>query len=320
MIDSQLGAGCARSKVTHFIIRSLIPLLGLLATAAPAETCAPGVSKLHGKCKRVAPVVEAPGVVNGVVRITVDSSDIKVGPFTAKDVRSAVEADAGVDVHNAQFTGIDGRGLGRFGIRLRFAYSTTISDFDLTHSSALSVSPNLPGGIVIGGGDGITIRDGQVSGYRMAQSFDALGKPVYLNGDGVAIEEGAQNVTIERVTATDNSDGGFDLKLGAGSWLDGLTAAWNNRGFRIWYQAEAGMLESIDNKTAVWIGGSATTVRIRRLVAKSRVPARVFLFDAKNKGIILKVGSCDLTGMAKGSTLGEGFSGNKVTLGPGCRL
>jgi hypothetical protein len=85
MIDSQLGAGCARSKVTHFIIRSLIPLLGLLATAAPAETCAPGVSKLHGKCKRVAPVVEAPGVVNGVVRITVDSSDIKVGPFTAKD-------------------------------------------------------------------------------------------------------------------------------------------------------------------------------------------------------------------------------------------
>jgi hypothetical protein len=92
MIDSQLGAGCARSKVTHVIVRSLIPLLGLLATAGPAETCAPGVSKLHGRCKRVAPVVDAAGAVNAVVRITVDSSDIKVGPFTAIDVRSAVEA------------------------------------------------------------------------------------------------------------------------------------------------------------------------------------------------------------------------------------
>jgi len=263
---------------------------------------------ISGQAWPAPPVMDATGV-NGAARITTDVQDVTIGPVVATGAYRAIETSVGADVTRLHVTGLTATGLQRDGIRLRRADDIIIERFDLRHTEARSTGSHLPEGIAITAGRNITIREGRVSGFRMVV---VPGK--YTNGDGIATE-GATSGRIDRVIASDNSDGGFDIK---GTWqLNALVAERNSRNFRFWNQVTAGTLTSRDGGTAVWLGKGAV-VTIERLVASSVKPSQVIALEGATH---LTIKACDLSGMAKGSTLIKvNASGNQVSLGVGCTL
>jgi hypothetical protein len=285
------------------MIRFIIAALALFATPLLAQTVYVSTGTTFPPA---APAISAPRV-NGAIRFKFDAANWRIGPVKVDGAYRAIETDAGVDLTNGVIDGLTATNVTRDGIRIRKANGLTISNFDLRHAAAPSTGADLPEGIAITAGTNIVVRDGKASGFQWSGTG-------YRNGDGIATE-GASSGLIDRVTASDNSDGGFDIK---GTWaLDSLIAERNARNYRFWHNVTAGALVSSDGGTAVWLGKGAV-VTIQRLTASSSKIAQVFALEGSTT---LNVVSCDLTGMAKGSVLVKSNgSGNKVTLGPGCKL
>ena len=260
--------------------------------------------------------ITAPGV-NGAVRLVNSASDLTIGPATVIGAYRLLESGEGTKLSRARIVGLKGRDLQRDGIRLRKATEIEVSEFDLQMRAEPQTGKNLPEGIAIGAGSNITIRDGILSGFRMVEEIDLKTKKhQYVNGDGIATEAAVDGLTITDVTSRDNSDAGFDLK-GRHIRLDRLTAERNSRNFRFWHEVDAGTLTSIDGGTAVWVGKGAS-VTVAKLIARSSKPAQVLALEGQTD---VTIRSCDLSGMAPGSVLTKvNASGNKVVLGPGCKL
>lgn len=254
----------------------------------------------------IPPTITAPGV-NGAARLRVDAPDVTIGPVVVRDAYRAVETDAGVDTPRIRIRGLTATGLTRDGIRLRAAPGAVIEDFDLQHADAPSTGTHLPQGMAISSGAGITIRNGRVAGFRMPTE---PGK--YTNGDGIATEGGTSG-TITGVTASDNSDGGFDIK---GEWrLDDLVAERNGRDYRLWNSVTAGTLIANGwSSAAVWVGKGAR-VRIDHLIASNDSAAPLLIVAGSTDVEILR---CTLSRPARAALVKSEGSKNVVKLGFGC--
>ncbi len=280
--------------------------LMLLASApASAETMTSG--KVWPPAAAV-PTISAPGV-NGAARFTKSAENVTIGPVIVTDAYRAVETDQGVVIRDLRIVGLTGRNLQRDGIRLRDVTGAEIAHFDLTMRAEPQTGEHLPEGIAIYAGSHIVIRDGQVSGFRMAPV-----PGVYGNGDGVATEPKSSG-QILRVRSSNNTDGCFDLK---GVWtLADLIGEACGKSFRFWNTITAGTLTSIESGAAVHLASRAV-VTIDRLVVRSSKPGPVIVTEGK---ATLTIRECDLSGVAKGSTLVQ-YNGreNTIRLGPGCAL
>lgn len=74
----------------------------------------------------------------------------------------------------------------------------------------------------------------------------------YWNGDGFSDERGNSGIRYLNCTASDCTDGGFDLKS-AGVLLSNCVARSNKRNFRLW---NSGNLEACESHEPLWRGGT----------------------------------------------------------------
>lgn len=87
-----------------------------------------------------------------------------------------------------------------------------------------------------------------------AHGFRETGRPAanYWNGDGFSDERGNRAIRYLSCTATDSTDGGFDLKS-ADVLLEGCVARGNKRNYRLW---SSGTLRDCRSEEPVWRGGN----------------------------------------------------------------
>ena len=280
----------------------------ILSAAVAAPLAAEQVRVRSGQTWLSRRAIDAPGR-NGAVLLSGMVENAIIGPATITRAYRAVETEKGAVLRKVEIKGLRGWDLERDGIRLRVAENVRISDFDLAMRLEPQQGRNLPEGIAIYEGRDIIIRNGKVSGFRMV---GVEGR--HTNGDGIATEGDVNGATIIDVVSSDNSDGGFDLKGKVA--IDRVTARRNGRNFRFWHQATAGTITSIDPRGShIWIGKGAV-VRIDRLVARSSSSAPILTLD----GGTVEIGSCDLRVPAGTQMTRVESSGNRVKLGPGCRL
>lgn len=165
--------------------------------------------------------------------------------------------------------------------------------------------------IAVGISFGSTARDILVENGTLSGFYALAPGKKYEQGDCLSTERGNVNVTIRNVTCENVGDGGFDLKS-SNTRLENLTAI--NAGhysFRIWAQATAGTLVSINPGWGHVQGGSTTDLVIDKLVAVG--PKPLVVFDKPGGKVTIK--SCDLsrwTGTEK--VKGKGT----VSFGVGC--
>ncbi|HVF84260.1 MAG TPA: hypothetical protein VM913_08850 [Sphingomicrobium sp.] len=289
--EARTGAVIARLR--------LLLVAGLVAGIAGATAYAEIKTSRQINPKR--PFIQLKGLVQNQV----------IGPLTISDSFRAIESDKGVRIRNLRITGIDATRLQRDGIRIRGdADGVVIRNFRLAMRDQPQSHPNLPIGIAVQEGRNISIDSGSTSGFQMVF---VPGK--YTNGDGIATERAVDGISITRVRASDNSDGGFDLKSSR-TRLDQLTAVRNGRNYRFWRTVEAGTLTSADARNAhIWLARGAD-VRIRKLVATSRSRSPVVRIEGPAKIVI---DSCELR-LPPGTRLVAGsMAGSQVSLGRGCR-
>jgi hypothetical protein len=235
-----------------------------------------------------------------------------VGPFSVSGVFRAIESKKNVRLRDIVIRGVTATDLGRDGIRIRGDVDgVEISQFQLRMRDLPQRPPNLPIGIAVQQGRRISISDGQISGFQMSRT-----KGAYTNGDGIATEREVTGLRIARVTSTDNSDGGFDLKSRDTS-LDQLTSARNGRNYRFWGSVEANKLTSVDPRNAhVWIAKGAS-VHIRNLTAQSR--SRAPLMRIEGPSVVI-VDRCSLHLPPGTQLVVTDHPGGKLSLGSGCRV
>ena len=223
----------------------LVVASGPLSRAIRHEAKAISKSRPHGQMK--------PGGGEADINLIGVMENTVVGPLTVSGSYRVVESGKNLRMRNLRIKGLVGTDLQRDGIRLRGDIDgATIQNFKLTMRRQPQTEPNLPIGIAVQGGRGITISDGEVSGFQMVR---VPGK--YTNGDGIAAERKVQDLTIVRVVSRNNSDGGFDLKSG-NTKLDKLRSENNYRNYRLWGTIDAGTLTSIDPAGAhIWAGNRA---------------------------------------------------------------
>lgn len=286
-----------------------MPALSLLA--ALTMSAMPQVTVADGQTYSSSAPITTPPDRNGVFVIKGTVSDLTIGPVAVAGPYRAIESATDSIANNLNVTGFTASDIQRDGIRLRNANNTMISDFRITMRETPQSGTNLPQGIALYAGDGIAVRDGNVSGFRM----DSVpGK--YPNGDGVAAERAVTNLTIERVTSSNNSDAGFDLKS-SGTVLNDLVAEDNHRGFRLWGSARAGTLTSNNSRSAAFWFGQGASVTIEHVNVTSHTSAPVFMIEGASSVI---VNSCTLNVPAGTKLVVGADSAAQVTLGSGCEV
>jgi hypothetical protein len=215
----------------------------------------------------VAPAAASPGAdaegVNGAIPlVSQDRAQRLSGAYRLIETAPDTRARHIVIAH------LEGVEIAREGIRLRGDLEDiTIRDFALTHAATPNAPPDLPEGIHIESGRQFLIERGTISGFQMSMPADR-----YWNGDGIAAERAAHDVTIRDVVVQDNSDGGLDLKS-VGNVLDRVTAIRNNRNFRFWSDVEAGTLTSIDPTSH---GGTASSAHVH-IAGNNDAPPKVHI-------------------------------------------
>ena len=282
----------------------------LVTLAALAMTATPQVVVADGQTYASTALITAPNR-NGVFLIKGPVSGLTIGPVTVTGAYRAIESADGSAVSNLNIIGFTATDIQRDGIRLRNANSTTISDFRIAMRDTPQSGTNLPQGIALYAGDGIAVRNGNISGFRM----DSVpGK--YPNGDGIAAEREVTNLTIERVVSSNNSDAGFDLKS-SGTVLNDAVAEDNHRGFRFWGSARAGTLTSNNSRSAAFWFGKGASVTIDHVNVTSQTSAPVFMIEGATS---VTIKSCTLNVPAGTKLVVGADSAAQVTLGTGCTV
>jgi hypothetical protein len=239
-----------------------------------------------------------------------DMANQVVGPMQVSGEYRVIESSKALRARNLLIRNIVATNLKRDGIRLRGDIDgAQVRDFNLQMSATPQVQGQLPIGIAVQSGRRITISDGVVRGFRMVEIPGN-----YTNGDGIATEREVHDLTIRGVVASDNSDGGFDLKSSE-TKLDQLRSERNKRNYRFWSTVEAGTLTSIDPRGAhIWAAKSAR-VHIKRLVASSSTSAPLVLAEG---GASVIIDSCELRLPPGTPRIKRESAGAQVQLGRGC--
>lgn len=282
----------------------------VVTLAALAMPTRPQIIVTDGQIYSTRALLTAPNR-NGVFIIKGSVSGLTIGPVAVAGAYRAIESTDGSAVDSLNVTGFTATDIQRDGIRLRTANNTTISDFRIAMRDAPQSGTHLPQGIALYAGDGIAVRNGNVSGFRMES---VPGK--YPNGDGIAAERAVANLTIERVVSRNNSDAGFDLKS-SGTVLNDLVAEDNHRGFRLWGSARAGTLTSNNSRSAAFWFGQGASVTIDHVNVTSHTDAPVFVIEGASS---VTVNSCTLNVPAGTKLMVGAGSAGQVTLGSGCEV
>lgn len=200
----------------------------------------------------------------------------------------------------------------KYGIRIRNGSSNwLIQDFRISGSGVNTSPGDVPGGIVLDGAYNVTIRRGEIDGFRTV-----LADPKkYANSDCVAAERG-DSLIMSDVYAHDCTDGIVDTK--ATTHLDRIRAA--NAGhysYRFWALVTAGTLTSENPGGAhIQIAAASTDVTIDKLIAVG--PKAVVHVDSKGIGGKITIKECDLSKWTGTSLLSGFYTRAKITLGKGC--
>jgi hypothetical protein len=293
--------------ISMWINYALITLAALAALAMPAR---PQIIVTGDQVYTTSALITAPNQ-NGVFIIKGSVSGLTIGPVAVAGAYRAIESAEGSIANNLRVVGFTTTNVQRDGIRLRNANSATISDFRIAMRDTPQSGTHLPQGIALYAGDGIALRNGNVSGFRMES---VPGK--YPNGDGIAAERAVNNLTIERVVSSNNSDAGFDLKS-SGTVLNDLVAEANHRGFRFWGSARAGTLTSNNSRSAAFWFGKGASVTIDHVNVTSKTSAPVFMIEGATS---VTINSCTLNVPAGTKLVVGAGSAVQVTLGSGCEV
>lgn len=150
----------------------------------------------------------------------------------------------------------------------------------------------------------------------------------YWNGDGITIEKDVAAARFERVSANDNTDGGFDVRPFA--IMNDVSAAGNCRNFRLWNGGEVGTLTTGDSLkrggisacSGIWLNGSGGAHRprlhIARLIVRMRKPGLIFEVETGPADIV--VDRCDIEAPAGTSMVEFEKGAGQVRMGVGCGL
>lgn len=262
---------------------------------------------------------------NGAVRIKADVAGMVIENRWLSGAYRAVETDMlkdpvtgkyeiPVKTPNLVIRGVKIEEAFRDGIRLRHADGLLIENFEIRHGAHKNTGEDLPEGIAITRAHDFLIRNGVVSGFQMEPTYDAAGKPKYINGDGIATEADVTG-RIVNVTSTDNSDGGFDLK--GDVVVDNCTALRNSRGFRFWKldpkffpnktERRAG---TITTDSTTWLSSGAEIV-IDKLVVVGSGEIDLLTVEGGAKATIKAVDLSGFTGKVRSLVRANG-SGNTI--------
>jgi len=217
---------------------------------------------------------------------------------------------------NAEASGLRMDGFkiqyGRAGIRVRGNASGIVIRNGTLSNRGVTKGGDLPVGIDIAG----TVHNVLIEGVTSSNNRMVVVAKKYTNGDGFSQESQVYGVTYRRDVATDNSDGGFDLKGQA--HLEDLVAERNGRNYRFWNDITATTLTSKDPSGAhVWLNakGPQTTV-IDRLVVSSTTMAPVLRIENTHP-VSIEVKECVIA-VPPGTLLQWGGKTAKVTWGKNC--
>lgn len=315
-------------------MRLLCALLALiLATPALAETCPPGVGKLHGKCQQPVPATSMAIPIDPFAGLTpaplakqqpeigqkVRSGETWTGMWMAGRARSGFEGTTSALVDGATLRTIKVTDPGEYGVSFCPASHLTIDGFLITRSGPTAF--DMPTGIQLGrkgcgtSGADVLIQNGTISGF---QSLPAAG--AYPNGDGLAVAPDYTRVTIRNVLSSHNTDGCFDLQ-GTAMTLDGVTAFGCNRNYRLWGTGAATTVTSQDARAEdIWLGainGVAANWHIAKLIVIRDGKNAAPILYSDNPGAKLTIDACELRGVPAGTPLIKGRA--VLMLGPGCQ-
>ncbi|MEG8016116.1 hypothetical protein [Sphingomonas sp. 22R3R2A-7] len=186
-----------------------------------------------------------------------------------------------------------------------------VQDFRIT-GSGINTSPgDIPGGIVMDGAHNITIRRGEVSGFKTV-----LADPKkYANADCIAAERG-DSFTATDLYLHDCTDGGIDTK--ATTTLDRIRVAnIGHYSYRFWALATVGTLTSENPGGAhIQIAAASTDVTIAKLIAIG--PRAIVHVDNKGIGGKVTIKECDLSKWTGTALLSGLYTRARITLGKGC--
>jgi len=200
----------------------------------------------------------------------------------------------------------------KFGIRIRNGSSNwLIQDFRIS-GSGINTSPgDIPGGIVMDGAHNITIRRGEISGFKTV-----LAGSGYDNADCLPAERG-DSFTATDLYLHDCTDGGIDTK--ATTTLDRIRVAnIGHYSYRFWATVNAGTLTSENPGGAhIQIAAASARVKIAKLIVIG--PKAMIHVDSKGIGGEIDIGECDRRDHT--GPLTSGFSSRaKITLGKDCAI
>jgi len=184
-----------------------------------------------------------------------------------------------------------------------------VQDFRIT-GSGINTSPgDIPGGIVMDGATNVTIRRGEISGFKT----ELADPKKYANADCIAAERG-DSLTATDLYLHDCTDGGIDTK--ATTTLDRIRVAnIGHYSYRFWAKVTAGTLTSENPGYAhVQLGAATADVHIAKLIAVGGST----LIKVDKVGGKLTIDACDLTKWT-GKALVTGAKAT-VALGKGCTL
>lgn len=267
-----------------------------------------------------AQVIDANGK-NAVV-LAGNLTNVTITPVTIANALRAVETkDDYATINGLRVTGLTAVEVQRVCIRLRGTVTNVLIDnVRCTMRDTPQVSPNMPEGIHLEAGNGVTIQNSSFDGFQMT-----MDRSQYWNGDGIATEREATNVRIINVSADDNTDSGFDLKS-SNTWLDRVSAENNARNFRFWGPISIGTITVGDtvkrggtSTTAdIWIKGSADMpiIEIDRLVVRMVRPDAIIRVE--DGPVDLRIGACDIQAPAGSRFIVSESSATRKRLGPGC--
>jgi len=200
----------------------------------------------------------------------------------------------------------------KFGIRIRNGSSNwLIQDFRI-NGSGINTSPgDIPGGIVMDGAHSITIRRGEISGFKTELADPKL----YDNADCLPAERG-DSFTATDLYLHDCTDGGIDTK--ATTTLDRIRVAnIGHYSYRFWAVVNAGTLISENPGGAhIQIAAASTDVTIDKLIAVG--PKAIVHVDSKGVGGRITIKACDLTRWTGVAVKSGFYTRASITLGATC--
>ncbi len=199
----------------------------------------------------------------------------------------------------------------KYGIRIRNGSSNwLIQDFRIS-GSGINTSPgDIPGGIVMDDAHNITIRRGEISGFKTV-----LAGSGYDNADCLPAERG-DSFTATDLYLHDCTDGGIDTK--ATTTLDRIRVAnIGHYSYRFWALVTAGTLTSENPGGAhIQIAAASTDVTIDKLIAVG--PKAIVHVDSKGIGGKITIKECDLSRWTGTALLSGFYTRATLVLGPTC--